>query len=259
MNKFAKPMIQPASITYIYSDTEKISLCSILNEFVIYEDINLKGEEMILSRLNSGEPYQYIVGYAWFYGMQLTVNKDVLIPRPETEEMVDYIVRQLNFKSAIDLGTGSGCISIGLKKANSEAEIIGMDLSEAALKVARMNAEKHELEINYLTDDILNLKLDYGKYDLIVSNPPYVAVQEVLDDIVNNYEPHMALYSQGDSLKYYKAIAAFAKDHLSPKGNLMLEINQNLAIKTLKVFSQFDSKLIKDMSGNDRFILATKK
>jgi len=246
-------------INNTYTDSEKERLCTILNEEAGKLKITeAQGIEWI-KRINQGEPYQYIIGYTWFYGMKLKVDSNVLIPRPETEELVDHLVRHINYKSVLDLGTGSGCIALGLKKGNSAAEVVGVDLSKPALLRAKENAKYLDLDVQFMLDNILQLNQDYPGYDLIVSNPPYVAEDEKLDQNVTHFEPHMSLYSPGDALKFYKAIVAFAKTNLNQGGTIAVEINQELGQETLDLFNEFDAELIQDMSGNDRFIFAEKQ
>lgn len=249
-------MFKSDQITYKYTSSEKGQLCAILNEYAAKNELDALAKTNLLQRINHGEPYQYVIRQSWFYGMVLSVNEHVLIPRPETEELVDYLIKRVPSKSIIDLGTGSGCIALALKKKFPHAQITGVDISEEALHVAKMNAEKLDLDIEFKCDDMLSTKQTYSDYDLIVSNPPYVDTKEQLDHTVQQYEPHMALYSPGDALRFYKAVISFAKNHLRIGGAIAVEINQKLGKQTLALFADYQAELIQDMSGNDRFIIA---
>lgn len=249
-------VILSSDITYSYSLDEKERLSSVLNSFLREQKEYTK--EKVLKRINQGEPYQYILNKTWFYQMDLMVNANVLIPRPETEELVDYIVKNCRFKQVLDLCTGSGCIALALKSSNPKASIKGVDVSSEALEVARINSQNLGLDINWIHDDVLEPIHSYEEYDLIVSNPPYIGVEEELSKTVKDFEPSIALISEGDALKFYKSILAFAEKHLISGGTLALEINQKYGQETLELFSDFDAKLLKDMSGNDRFILVKK-
>lgn len=252
-------VINEHDITYDYTNVEKRLLCQYLNEALSKENRSQDFIKDWLKKVNEGMPYQYILGTAPFYGLNLVVNKSVLIPRPETEEMVDYLTKNYHPNAVIDIGTGSGCIGLALKNTWRNAAVTATDLSTDALDTARSNADRMELAINFIQDDMLNPKGTYEHYELIVSNPPYIGIEEQLEPTVDGYEPKMALYAQGDVLKFYKSIAQFAMRHLTLNGVLMVEINQELGKETLEVFNDFEAKLLKDMSGNDRFILAKKK
>lgn len=246
-------MIVHSEITYNYSINEKELLCKYLNSFL--QESKEKSKNEVLARINRGEPYQYVIGSAWFYNLEIKVNKDVLIPRPETEELVDYISKNVEVVNAIDLCTGSGCIALALKSCFPKANVQGMEISKEALEVAKLNSDQLELDIDWVKDDLLNPANSYGKYDLIVSNPPYIGAEEELSKTVVDFEPSIALISEVDVLKFYKAILNFANNHLQKGGVLALEINQKLGQETLALFSEWDPKLLKDMSGNDRFVV----
>ena len=223
----------------------------------------------IVSELKTGKPYQHILGETEFYGMTFFVNENVLIPRPETEELLELAIRKIsNLKSQIsgikilDIGTGSGIIPLVLKKHFPEAEISSIDLSEKALVVAKKNAEFHQLDIKFIHADYLNFDLN-EMYDVIISNPPYIGIEEdeEIADSVKGFEPTMALFSPtSDALIFYRKIAKDAGKHLIKNGLLFLEINQKLGPETLELYKNSfpEAQLIKDISGNDRFISAVR-
>lgn len=218
--------------------------------------------------LKTGRPYQQILGHTEFYGKKFFVNEHVLIPRPETEELLEIAIHQIsNLKSQIsdlkllDIGTGSGIIPITLKRFFPQAEISAMDISEKALEMSKKNADYHKTEINFITADYLNTELT-GSYDVIISNPPYIGIDEnhEIADSVKNYEPNVALFSPtSDALIFYKKIAKDGEKHLNKNGLILLEINQKLGKETLELFKKYsESQLLKDLSGNDRFVIAKK-
>lgn len=184
----------------------------------------------IEKRLLQDEPIQYIVGDAYFYGMDFVVNRDVLIPRPETEELVDMIVSQ-NGQSdldVLDIATGSGCIAIALARNLPFSKVTALDISEKALEVARLNAQRLKAKIDFIHADILTYAFPDDSFDIIVSNPPYVDDKEkaTMDANVLRYEPASALFVPDDNpLVFYRRIAAMAHDALRPGGRLYLEIN----------------------------------
>ena len=222
----------------------------------------------ITSELKTGKPYQQILGHTEFYGKKFFVDENVLIPRPETEELVELAKIEIqNLKSKIqnlkllDIGTGSGIIPITLKKHFPNAEISAIDISEKALEIAQKNADFHKKEINFIQADFLNTELT-EKYDIIISNPPYIGIEEniEIEDSVKGFEPNIALFSPtSDALIFYKKIAKDGEKYLNENGMIFLEINQKLGKETLELFSNYsESRLIKDLSGNDRFVFAKK-
>ncbi|WP_431109510.1 peptide chain release factor N(5)-glutamine methyltransferase [Winogradskyella poriferorum] len=233
----------------------------------------------ILEDLKQQKPIQYILGETEFYGLQFNVNENVLIPRPETEELVDWIIKDSKFKSQnsepikiLDIGTGSGCIAISLAKHLSEAQVFAVDISESALKIAKENADRNGVEVEFIKADILESSLledvalqQMGFFDIIVSNPPYVRElekREIKPNVLDN-EPHLALFVENENpLVFYKAITDFAVDKLKSNGSLYFEINQYLGQETkqLLVDAEFkDIHLRKDLNGNDRMLKGTKK
>src|SRR5690554_4735017 len=189
----------------------------------------------ILSELQTGKPIQYILGYAWFYNQKFVVSEAVLIPRPETEELVSLILNE-NIRSnlrILDIGTGSGCIPISLKKHLPEnSEVVGVDISQDALNIAKLNADTLTCSVDFFQMDILkevSAKEVEQKFDIIVSNPPYITPKEklLMHNNVLKFEPHIALFvEEDDPLVFYKAIADFAVKNLNQDGKLYFEINQ---------------------------------
>lgn len=217
-----------------------------------------------ICRINRHEPVQYITGKAWFYGRKFRVTPDVLIPRPETEELVD-VVRSIFPASAplrmLDVGTGSGCIAITLKLEFPQSRVYAIDVSHAALTIARMNAENLPAPVDFMLCDFLQSGPDVSELDLIVSNPPYIAGYEkdLLKQNVVNYEPHLALFVPDDNpLVFYDALARKGKQLLKKNGYIVAEINERLGRAVTAVFdsSGYATRLFKDMSGKDRVVIA---
>lgn len=218
-----------------------------------------------LEDLKCHRPIQHIIGHVDFCGCRIAVSPDVLIPRPETEEMVEWIVGsgQWVVGSILDLCTGSGCIAIALKKAFPTAEVTAVDVSSKALAMARQNAENNGAEVHFVEGDVLDGVNGFnGSYGLIVSNPPYVMEKERAQMAANvlDYDPALALFvPDDDPLRFYKAIAAIAKEHLATDGLLVVEINEALAVETCAVFEAqgFAPKVNDDFRGKHRWIAAT--
>ena len=217
--------------------------------------------KLIIAELETYKPIQHIIGEADFYGLKLKVNEHTLIPRPETEELVQWILEH-EFTSALDIGTGSGCIPIALKK-NKDAEITAIDMSESALWMAKENAKMNEVEINFLLQDILKTTT-LPKVDVIISNPPYLLDKEkelMLANVLDN-EPHLALFVPNNNpLLFYKKIADLAFKSLSKNGLLFFEINERLGKETVGALNSIgfvDIELKKDINDKNRMIKATK-
>lgn len=241
--------------------------------FFDIKDFQLSDEEVeelnyIYEKLCNHYPIQYLFNRADFYGLTYYVNEHVLIPRPETEELVDLILKENNSTSLslLDIGTGSGCIPVTLKKHKSDWMISGMDISEEALKVAQKNAVTHQLDIRFFQEDILNhpkSNLFDQTYDIIVSNPPYIPRNEK-DKMTTStllYEPSLALFVEDSNpILFYETIADFALIHLNPNGKLYFELNEFNAkdVETMlnnKGFKNID--LRKDFAGKWRILSAT--
>ena len=212
-----------------------------------------------IDRLNNGEPVQYIVGNVSFYGNIIDVDKRVLIPRFETEELVETTVKYIkkyNYKSIVDIGTGSGCIAITLKKFFPEILVDAVDISKDALEVAKKNANKNNVNINFYEGNLLEPLSK--KYDVIISNPPYIAYDEEIMDIVKNNEPHIALYASNNGLYYYEEILKNVYKYINNNGLIAFEIgyNQGEEIKKLasKYLNKYDFEIKKDMTGKDRMV-----
>lgn len=220
-----------------------------------------------LEDLKRHRPIQHIIGHVDFCGCRIEVSPDVLIPRPETEEMVQwifstFIIHHSSF-NILDLCTGSGCIAIALKKAFPTAEVTAVDVSSKALEIARQNAENNGVEVRFVEGDVLD-GVDglNGSYGLIVSNPPYVMEKEraQMQPNVLDYDPALALFvPDDDPLRFYKAIAAIAKEHLDTDGLLVVEINEALAVETAALFRAcgFSPTIHDDFRGKHRWIAAT--
>ena len=257
---------------------------SLYPDFEITESYFSKWET-IISELKAEKPIQYITGEAWFYGLRFEVNENTLIPRPETEELVEWIVESQKSKvesqklkvenlkiqksnnlTILDIGTGSGCIPIALKKEIPNADVSAIDISEKALEMARKNALDNQVEVNFILQDILqssNLQIFKSPnllFDIIVSNPPYVRNLEKYEIKKNvlDYEPHLALFvDDSDALLFYRKIAQLALYSLTPNGKMFFEINQYLGKEMVELLGQLGFKNIelrKDFMGNDRMI-----
>ena len=226
------------------------------------------------NELQQGRPIQYILGYSWFRGLQLKVNEHVLIPRPETEELIEAIkkyhvqhkhVGEINLK-AMDIGTGSGCIAIALQHEFADWEVWAVDTSATALLIAEENAKQLNLEIHFKQADILtDLKIDHlPVFDLIVSNPPYIPIEnkEEMTKQVLNHEPHLALFiSNNDPLQFYKAIVKFSEFHLRRGGTLWFETHMDYANDVAIFLRENDYEnvfVLKDFQGKDRIVTAKK-
>lgn len=244
---------------------------TVLNPNYLIEDtieIELKN---IITRLQKQEPIQYIIGNTEFYGYPFLVDKNTLIPRPETEELVSWILEEINKTeeisnekvSILDIGTGSGCIPISLAKEQKNSNIFAIDVSNKALEVAKKNALLNNVEISFIEQNILETISLPQRFDIIVSNPPYVRElekAEIKQNVLNN-EPHLALFVEDDNpLLFYKKIADLAKNHLLKNGVLFFEINQYLGQETVLMLKEkgFTNIILKkDYFGNDRMIKCT--
>ena len=238
----------------------------ILHQNTAFNQAQVDQIEKYTEQLISGKPIQYILGKAWFMGQNFIVNENVLIPRPETEELVEWIISYANIKnktlSILDIGTGSGCISIALKMALPHCEISGLDVSKEALKVAQLNAKNLNVSIQWMEQNILDTVALENAYDIIVSNPPYIPIREKesMQKQVVNFEPSLALFvPDEDPLIFYRTIAKIAKQSLSKNGQLFFEIHydQGNAVLTLLNELNFHAELRQDSFGKDRMIRAS--
>lgn len=242
-------------------------------QFTLRMQEALTGEELqqfnlILEQLISGKPIQHILGKAPFYGMEFSVTEDTLIPRPETEELVDLIIKDAQDKSGlrlIDIGTGSGCIAISLAKHLQDARVEAVDISAAAIHVAQENAHQQQVNIDFKCLDILEWELtfdDQQRFDIIVSNPPYITQEEkgAMHRNVLQFEPHTALFVEDAApLLFYDYIASLAEQHLEKDGTLYFEINQYLAEETKDLLLKkgfADVQILNDINAVPRMIKA---
>jgi release factor glutamine methyltransferase len=229
----------------------------------------LEDLDAITERLKKNEPVQYVLGEAWFAGMKFKVNKNVLIPRPETEELVDWIVKEsqkskVKSQNIIDIGTGSGCIPITIKKKLPQATVSAIDVCSEALFTATENAIELNANVDFILLDFLDEEKwkELGQYDIIVSNPPYVKQSEIntMHERVKEFEPHLALFVlDEDALLFYKKLSDFSLKHLKPGGSLFVEINESLGEQVVNLFEAAgfaNIELRKDMQGKDRMIKA---
>lgn len=244
-----------------------------LNADTILSKADLDFVKDVQERLSAREPVQYILGETWFYGLKFKVTPDTLIPRPETESLVNWILED-HPKGAgrvLDIGTGSGCIAIALARNLRDTRVTAIDISKSALEVAAENAKSNLAEVEFRRADILGKTPGEGIsdgeppcFEVIVSNPPYVRELEKaeMERNVLEFEPHGALFvSDEDPLVFYRAIGRFAVDKLCPGGQLYLEINQYLGQATLELLNDLgftQVELRKDLFGNDRMIKAVK-
>ncbi len=219
----------------------------------------------IIQRLKNNEPVQYVTGKAFFYGNEFIVNQSVLIPRPETEELVQLILQSTSNKkqNILDIGTGSGCIAISIKENLLDAEVHATDISEKALELAKRNSEKLKQQIHFAQSDILQLENPFNiQFDIIISNPPYITESEKssLDKNVIEFEPHESLFAIGDdALIFYRKIIEFANKFLNEDGQLFFEVNQQYGKEVVKLFTENNFRNIelkKDINGNDRMVKA---
>lgn len=232
--------------------------------------LNQAQEEQLRSRLSEllmHRPVQYVLNEAWFSGLKFYVNENVLIPRPETEELVEWVAddiltgNQLS-QQVLDIGTGSGCIAITLKKKIQKLQVTAIDISAGAIDVAKKNASNIRVEIQFSELDFLNIALrdQLPNFDVIVSNPPYVPQSDKsnMSAVVVDHEPHVALFAaNSDALHFYREIASFAKTHLSPGGKIYMEIHEDLGTQVKELFSTLSFskvELKKDLQGKDRMV-----
>ncbi len=244
----------------LHIDRMKLSL----NTEIAFDESLLRHD---LRQLVNGTPYQHVVGFTIFYGRKFLTNKHALIPRPETEELSDWIVKdnEMSAPMILDIGTGTGCIPISLKGEIPEASCTGVDVSEEALKVAKNNASKNEMVVDFSFLDILKEDLSEKEFDIIVSNPPYIpnADRALMHKNVLDYEPDIALFVDDRTpLVFYQAIAEKAIISLKKGGKLYFEIHENFGAEVCQLLSALgysDIELRKDLQGKDRMVRGKKE
>lgn len=232
---------------------------------LVLQENQIEQLQSITKNLLQHKPVQYVLGEAWFYEMKFYVNEHVLIPRPETEELVELVAScQLPITSILEIGTGSGCIPITLKKQLPKATITSIDVSVHALAVAQQNAKNLNAPVTFIELDFLYEDNWHALncYDTIVSNPPYIKQSEcnTMNQNVLDYEPHIALFvNNDDALIFYRKIALFGKTHLNTNGKIFVEINERLGNETLALFESYGYNAIlkKDMQQKNRMIIAS--
>ena len=219
-----------------------------------------------IERLLKNEPLAHILGYEWFYGYRFSVNQDVLIPRPETEELVANILAEYDeyFQdqadvTLVDVGTGSGAIAVSLKKEAEAMNVMGTDISEKAIAVACENARSNQAAVPFMVGDMLEPLIDRNlKVDILISNPPYIPIHEEMESSVVDYEPHVALFGGDDGLKFYRIIFENCRKVLKEKAMMAFEMGWNqkeAMIKLVQTYFPNDRyEIIKDMSGKDRML-----
>lgn len=278
MNKivaYIRSRLQPYYTAEEVSALSRIVCCDLLGQaptdYYLGKDIVLSSKkeqelEDILQRLSRFEPLQYIEGRTLFLGRELWVAPGVLIPRPETEELVELMLKEIPADARIlDVGTGSGCIAISLAKELPDALVTAWDVSPEALSVARVNARKLQANVRFVECDVLACQVDeVGLYDVIVSNPPYVTEAEKADMEPNvlQWEPSLALFvPDDDPLRFYRRIAVLGRDMLADGGRLYFEINRAYGremVEMLRTMGYVGVRVEKDLSQNDRFVIAEK-
>ncbi len=265
-----------SEITAVYPENEAKSIAYLLlahvgslskTDILLDKPVELRHDiTPLVLRLLQHEPIQYIIGEGDFYGRLFYVSPDTLIPRPETEELVAYVLKYAppHAHKIIDIGTGTGCIAISLALGLPQAQVTAYDISGKALAIAEQNNQRHKATVQFIQQDFLAIaqQTQDEKYDIIVSNPPYVTHQEKEAMLTNvlAYEPHLALFVPDENpLLFYKAIAQFAWLNLSPAGFCAVEINQYLGEATAETFRQAGFRqveLLQDFFGRERFVVA---
>ena len=239
------------------------------SDFILNSTFRLSESDLLfirsyVHRLKKNEPFQYIHGITTFFGLELKCDKRALIPRPETEELVAWVVEFGPYKTIADLCTGSGCIALGLKSIFSESNVTGLDISTDALSLAKENSKLTNLDVEFIHADVLNINRDLldQKWDCIISNPPYIPSneRESIAENVLNFEPEISLFVGNDNpLIFYKAIVEYAKSNLSENGILFFEIHPNFSAEIsdlLKLKGFINIQLRKDLQGKNRMIKA---
>ena len=237
----------------------------IVNKNTIFSDEQVKLVHSFVEKLKNNEPLQYVTGKTEFFGLKIITKPGVLIPRPETEELIEWIMQSLDRShnyDMLDIGTGSGCIALALKSVFENAHVSAMDISAEALEIAAENANVLSLPISFLQGDALHLLAENSRWDVIVSNPPYIPMTEIegMDSAVVDFEPHQALFvPDNDPLLFYRRIAEYAFSALKVNGLLFFEIHRDFGqqcVAMLRETGFANVELRRDISGNDRMIKA---
>ena len=256
-------------------ETVKAFIFELCNEFDInlYLDLDKEADDRVVDKFSKGierllnnEPLNYVLGYSYFYGYKFAVNKDVLIPRYETEELVGLILSKYDefyrgkSINICDVGTGSGAIAIALKKEEDNLNVYASDISKEALEVAELNARNNDARICFMCGSMLEPYIEKGiKTDILVSNPPYIKTIENIESAVYDFEPHVALFGGDDGLKFYKEIFADASKVVDPHGMLFFEMGYDLKEPLTKLaehyFPEASIEVYKDINNKDRMLL----
>jgi len=249
-----------------YLDLDPIDI--VLNDSLKIPREDQNKFELAIEKLQANEPLQYILGQSYFFGLELKLTPSVLIPRPETEELVAWILEHFESSDApkiLDLGTGSGCIAISLAKHLPKAEVHALDVSPEALEIAKKNAQAHGVQVVFHQQDMTKIKTFNTDFDVIVSNPPYVCQQEKTQMKANvlDYEPHLALFVDDNTpLKFYQFIKRIATRHLKPDGLAFMEINEAYGTEMVQLFEEKrfkNTNLKNDTFGKPRMFKTIKK
>ncbi|MEG0077159.1 peptide chain release factor N(5)-glutamine methyltransferase [Anaerorhabdus sp.] len=218
-----------------------------------------------LKRILNHEPMQHVLGYSWFYGYKFKVNSNVLIPRPETEELVSYILSRVDEMfpnqdiTAVDIGTGSGAIAISVSNEEKHIKMYATDISAEAIEVAKENAKENDADVQFLVGDMLQPIVDAKiKVDVLISNPPYIPSQEVLESSVVDYEPHVALFGGKDGLKFYRTIFENCKKIINEKSFMAFEMGWDQGEAMMKLVHEYlpeaTAEVLQDINGKDRML-----
>ena len=255
--------------SFVWLITEKLTGMSrtqvLMNKNTIFSDDQRHIALGFVEQLKKYVPIQYLIGETEFYGLVFKVNDNVLIPRSETEELVDWMITDNKVKTSLkilDIGTGSGCIAISLKKNLPTSTVTAFDISDGALNLAQQNAQLNDCELTFEKIDILSAPAMEQQWDIIVSNPPYIPNKEKAEILPNvlEHEPHLALFvPDHDPLLFYRKIAQWGKNHLTPNGKIYFEIHRDFGPQTVELLSELGYHQVvlrKDISGNDRMVMA---
>lgn len=265
-DKFSRNEIKLISDSFLKS---RLNLTQ--QDLILANDIKVSESDLLyfrdkIKRIEAGEPFQYVIGFTEFFGLDIKVNPDVLIPRPESEELVDWVVSSVKEGKIIDLCTGSGCMALAIKDCLPKAELFGSDISKGAIETAKQNSELLDLKVDFVVNDVLNeqdsLIESKGKFDVILSNPPYVLESDkaFMSSTVIEHEPQIALFvTNEDPLLFYREIALFGLKALNENGILFFEIHEDygIAVKEMLIsLGYFRVELKQDLQEKDRMVKA---